>query len=244
MYFDGLSYRRVAENIEEYFGRKTDPSTVFRWVHQQTARALDLIEDTQVHTGDEWVADEHTVRVGGHKYWLFNIMDSDTRFVLAAYLSPVRTKRAAATALNLARERSANTPQVLKTDGLTAYPSAIKNAFPTRPVKHVVSQGIRAVINNNLSERLQGTFRDRDKTLRGLQARDTGQVYIDGLVLHYNYFRPHGGIGGKPPAKAAGADFPFNNWSDIATRRTKQPEQSEIQLSDSPATLTAGKRRQ
>ena len=43
--------------------------------------------------------------------------------------------------------------------------AGIRTAFPTHGVKHVVSQGIRAVINNNLSERLQGTFRDRDKTL-------------------------------------------------------------------------------
>ena len=37
------------------------------------------------------------VNVGGKKYWLFNVMDSKTRFLLAAYLSPVRTARAAAT---------------------------------------------------------------------------------------------------------------------------------------------------
>ena len=67
-----------------------------------------------------------------------------------------------------------------------------------------MTEGIRAVINNNLSERLQGTLRDRDKTLRGLKARDSGQTYIDGLVLHYNYFRPHGGLDGKSPARAAG----------------------------------------
>ena len=62
-------------------------------------------------------------------------------------------------------------------------------------------------------------MRDRDKTLRGLQARDTGQTYIDGLVLHYNYFRPHGGIGGKSPVRAAGVDIPFDNWTDIAAMR-------------------------
>ena len=35
---------------------------------------------------------------------------------------------------------------------------ATPRAFPTRRVKHVVSKGIRAEINNNLSERLQGTI--------------------------------------------------------------------------------------
>ena len=219
MYFDGLSYRRVAENIEGYFGRKTNAVTIMRWVHDYADRAHEIVHDTKIPTGPEWVADEIVVRVGGRKYWLFNVMDAKTRFVLAAHLSPQRTARAAAAALALARDRAANPPDVVKTDGLPSYGRGVRTAFPTHGVKHVVSQGIRAVINNNLSERLQGTFRDRDKTLRGLQAQDTGQTYIDGLVLHYNYFRPHGGIGDKPPARAAGADIPFDNWSDIATMR-------------------------
>ena len=71
--------------------------------------------------------------------------------------------------------------------------------FPTHRVRHVVSKGVKADINNNLSERLQGKIRDRDKTLRGLKARDTGQAYVDGLVTHYNYFCPHESLTGKKP---------------------------------------------
>lgn len=216
MYFDGLSYRRVARNMEQYFGRKTEPKTVYRWVRELTGTADDILRPQKVHTGREWVADEMMVNVGGQKLWLFNVMDSDTRFVLAAYLTPERTARAAQTTLALARERSENPPEVLKTDGLRSYRQALPRAFPTRKVKHTVSQGIRAEINNNLSERLQGTFRDRDKTLRGLERRETGQAYIDGLVLHYNYFRPHQSLEGKKPAEAAGAELPFDDWDDVA----------------------------
>ncbi len=219
MYFDGLSYRRVAENIEQYFGRPTNAVTVMRWVHGYADLAHEIVTDTKIPTGPEWVADELVVKVGGRKYWLFNVMDSETRFILAAYLSPVRTARAAATAMSIARDRAENAPRVLKTDGLPSYGRGIRQAFPSHPVKHVVTEGIRAIINNNLSERLQGTLRDRDKTLRGLKARDSGQTYIDGLVLHYNYFRPHGGLDGKSPARAAGADIPFDNWMDIASIR-------------------------
>ena len=39
MYFDGLSYRRTAENIGEYFGRSANVATVYRWVQEQTKRA-------------------------------------------------------------------------------------------------------------------------------------------------------------------------------------------------------------
>ena len=152
MYFDGLSYKRVAENIEEYFGRKTNAVTIMRWVHDYADRAHEIVHDTKTPTGPEWVADEIVVRVGGRKYWLFNVMDAKTRFVLAAHLSPQRTARAAATALALTRDRAADPPNVVKTDGLPSYGRGVRTAFPTHGVKHVVSQGIRAVINNNLSE--------------------------------------------------------------------------------------------
>ena len=182
MYFDGLSYRRVAGNMEQYFDRKTDAATVYRWVRELTGQADEILRPMKVNTGPTWVADEMVVNVGGEKLWLFNVMDSDTRFVLAAYLSPDRNLRAATTVLSLARERSATHPEEIKTDGLSSYRRALPRAFPTRVVKHTVSQGIKAEINNNMSERLQGTFRDRDKTLRGLKGRDTGQAYLDGSV--------------------------------------------------------------
>ncbi len=68
MYFDGISYRRTAENIGDYFGRPTNATTVYRWVKEQTARAKEVVEGSKVETGPEWVADELQVRVGGGKY--------------------------------------------------------------------------------------------------------------------------------------------------------------------------------
>ncbi len=227
MYFDGLSYRKVAGNMETYFDRKTDAATVYRWVRELTGQADEILRPMKVNTGPTWVADEMVVNVGGEKLWLFNVMDSDTRFVLAAYLSPDRNLRAATTTLSLARERSATHPEEIKTDGLSSYRRALPRAFPTRVVKHTVSQGIRAEINNNMSERLQGTFRDRDKTLRGLKGRDTGQAYLDGLVLHYNYFRPHEALDDKRPAQAAGAELPFDDWSDVAAGKAVENKPAE-----------------
>ena len=102
---------------------------------------------------------------------------------------------AAATALSLARERAETHPAKIKTDGLRFCRDALPRAFPARRVKPVVSQGIQAEINNNLSERLPGTFRDRDKMLRELKQRETGLACVDGLATHYNHFRPHEALG-------------------------------------------------
>ena len=67
MYFDGLSYRRVAGNMEQYFGRETSPMTVYCWVRESTATADEILRPMKVDTGREWVADEMMVNVGGKK---------------------------------------------------------------------------------------------------------------------------------------------------------------------------------
>ena len=174
-----------------------------------------MVGDEKVQTVSEWVADEMAVRVGGRQFWLFNVMDADTRFVLSAYLSPERTTKAAAAALSMARERAANAPNTPKMDGPASYNQGVRIAFPVHQVKHVVMEGIRAVINNNLSERCKTPSGTATRCSEGCK-RETGQTYLDGLVLHYNYFRPHGGLDGKRPAEAAGAAIPFTPWADVA----------------------------
>ena len=92
--------------MEQYFGRETTQVSIYRWVRELTAKADLALNPIKVNAGNVWVADEVVINVGGTNYWLFNVMDSDSRFLLAAYLSPERTTRAATT-LALARERAA-----------------------------------------------------------------------------------------------------------------------------------------
>ncbi|MDA4124650.1 MAG: transposase [Thaumarchaeota archaeon] len=51
-------------------------------------------------------------------------------------------------------------------------------------------------------ERQNGRWRDREKVMRGLKRADS--PVVSGLQIFHNYFRPHGGLGGKIPAEAAG----------------------------------------
>ena len=52
-----------------------------------------------------------------------------------------------------------------------------------------------------------------------MKGRETGQAYVDGLVTHYNFFRPHESLDGKKPAEAAGAEIPFQDWGDVAAAK-------------------------
>ena len=67
MYLDGLSYRRVARNMEQYFGRETSPASVYNWVRELSGTAGEILRPMKVDTGREWAADEMMVNVGGQR---------------------------------------------------------------------------------------------------------------------------------------------------------------------------------
>ena len=113
---------------------------------------------------------------------------------------------------------AARDPAVIRSDKLPSYGPAIRKVFPK--TKHLQSEGLSAEINNNLSERLQGSIRDRDKVLRAMKTRESGQNCLDGWAMDYNLFRPHMGLKGKTPAQKAGLDVPFTNWNDVAENVT------------------------
>ena len=192
-------------------------ATVFEWVGDYSARALDAMKGRKARTSDEWVADEMQVKVGGQKYWLWNVMDSRTRFILAAHLSKKRDAHAARALMRKGAMNAWELPKTIKTDRLKSYISAIEDLFGA-DVKHIQSDGITAEVNNNLSERLQGTFRSRTKTMRGMDSRASGQAYLNGWVLSYNLFREHESLKGKTPAEAAKVHAPFKSWEEAVER--------------------------
>ena len=196
-----------------------------------TTRALKELDGQKAKTGGHWVADEMQVKVGGKKMWLWNVMDSETRYILASYLTPRRDARAARMVLRKAANARTNRPRPSPRTSSSHIGSPSKRFCP-KP-RHMQSDGLRADINNNLSEQLQGTFRDRIKTLRGMDSRKTGQHYLDGWMLTYNNFRGHESLRNKTPAYRAKVDVPFKEWA----RRGKSRGRASPQDGESAASL-------
>ena len=214
-HYTGKSYKQIAEGLREEYDLPNEPSkaTVYEWVRDYTGKALKQMEGHKATTGGKWVADEMQVDVGGKKVWLWNVMDAQTRYILASHLTPRRDAQAARVVLRKAALAADKPPKSITTDKLRSYIQPVKDVLPE--AEHVQSEGIRASVNNNLSERLQGTFRDRIKTLRGLDNIKSGQRYLDGWMLTYNFFRGHESLGNKTPGERAKVNPPFKEWADV-----------------------------
>ncbi len=127
-------------------------------------------------------------------------------------------KHDARSLLKIGKDVAKKTPAVFVTDGLPSYHDAFKKEFWTQKkprTRHVKEIHIRnEVANNNIQERLNGEFSDREKVFRGLKKTDSPA--IAGIKLYHNYVRPHMGLDGDTPASRAGIEIQGDNkWKTI-----------------------------
>ena len=127
-----------------------------------------------------------------------------TRFVLAWDISPIKEKYDAAPLLQAARDVAGGAPRLFVTDGLKQYHIAFRKVYRTiRGLRywHIRDIHIRNVVcNTNTQERLNGEFADRFRSARGINKEDSPIFRI--TIIHHNFIKPRGGIGGRTPAEA------------------------------------------
>ena len=104
-----------------------------------------------------------------------NGMDKDTKYIPTARLSYTLNEADARKRFEEAKRNAGREPETITTDGLPSYPESIAAVFPK--AKHKVAVAMRdPEKNNNIDERLQGSFRQRIKTQRPLDAEDGAGV--------------------------------------------------------------------
>ena len=168
----------------------------------------------ELRIGDTWMVDETVININGRNVWFWDIIDEQTRFLLASHLSMTRTINDVAIVMERALQRAKSYPDFILSDKLPAYPKGIERIFGTH-ARHIKSQGFTSEINTNLIERFHGTLKDRIKILRGFKSLDNAELILEGFVIHYNFFRPHITLDNTTPAQEAGVDLPFDTWEGL-----------------------------
>ena len=215
-FYTGTSITKVSRNLVPAFDTSApSKASIYEWIVDYSKLASSRVAHDKPRTGDKWVADELVARIGGGKVWVWTVMDTDTRYILASHLSHTRTIADAEALFRQAKERAGRQPKSIVTDKLAAYPEGIERVFGG-DVKHALSQGLQSPGNNNMMERLNGSIRERTKVMRGMKSVRTAEIVLDGWNTYYNYMRPHMGLDNKTPANAAKLETPFTNWEDVA----------------------------
>jgi putative transposase len=236
MYFDGLSLNDVRRQIKWIYKNDISDFAVYNWVDRFTKDSFKITQSYQPKVGYVWAADETVVDIGGQKYWLFDVIDIKTRFLLASRLAEKRMVEDVQKVMKEAYKRCGIVPKVIMTDSLNAYEQGIKNVFGNKAKQLKVGKFV-ARPNNNIIERMHGTIKERTKIMRGLKDKKSAEIILDGFFINYNFFRPHGTLSanGKDitPAQKAGIKFPFESW-ELLIKNSQEAKRTAVNFEVKP----------
>jgi len=234
-YFKGISLRKISDHLKQFHDIDIYFTTVFRWIDHYIRIMDEYTRQFKPNLGELWNVDEMMVSVNGNWFYLWNVIDDETRFHLASVISKERKIADARKVLITAKKRGhGSKPSYIITDGLKSYVKAVDDEFHTvrRDTIHISNVGIRGkhagsdIFDNNLVERLHGTIRERNKTQRGL--KDQYSPFVRGHQLYYNFIKPHESLYGSTPAEVANINLNLGNkkWENLMLKSVKYKKEA------------------
>jgi putative transposase len=235
MYFRGMAVADIREHLKQEHGYSPSKSVIQKWIDKYIGLASKQFRNIHPQVGDTWIADETMLDVDGeHKVWFYDIIDRDTRFLLASRVTLSRTTRDAEILMLDAEKRAGKKPKEVLTDQNNSYMDGIYRAFGG-DTEHVIGNPFKHKETNESTseiERFHGTLKDRTKVFRAFRDVETLIQFTDGWLVYYNYFKTHESLDDKTPAEEAHVDYKVKNWSDLA--KIPVSKESEIETHTKP----------
>lgn len=222
LYYKGVSLRGIQDHLNQIFNVQLNShATILNWIKKYEKLIGEYVKTLKPELSGQWHVDEMKVKFGGNWKWLWNVMDKDTRYILASNITEKREVNDARQVFALAKEMAkGQRPERVVSDGLPAYKQAFNKEFFTLKsprTQHISHIRLSGDMNNNLIERLHGTKREREKVMRGLKTEETPIVPMQDI--YYNHVRPHQALEGKTPAETAGMGIEDKNkWLGLIKR--------------------------
>ena len=198
LYFKGLSLRQIEHHMRSIYSLRASYSTIRRWIRHMIRNMKALEKEHSLSVGKRWHIDETQVTIAGKLHYLWNVLDAETRILLASNVTCGRSSKDAEMIIKEAIRKSKTAPDEIVTDGLKSYNVAMRKDFGCN-ITHVSKPRFSDLKNNNLVERLNGTLKTRIRGFRRLDNISSSAHLFEGLRLYYNSMRPHSALGGKTP---------------------------------------------
>lgn len=141
----------------------------------------------------------------GVTYYLWILLDSETRFIISFILSNKRDSTAAYRLFQRAVSLTSASPAVIITDHWDAYNQAIATFYPN--AVHYRYYDFTDDRSNNTIEAFNKTFKAWYCTKKGLKTFTSSLCLISTFIFHYNFLHQHTSMNLLPPAIVAGATY-------------------------------------
>ncbi len=212
MFYEGKPICDIRRYIEQRYKNYPSTSTIYRWIVHFSEMAIEKSKTCRPQIGNLWIAAETPLKMRGEKWWVWDIVDSRTRFLLASCISRSRSMQNAQELMNQAAKKAGRLPRRVITNTLEAYLDKINSAAPQEDSQHgvfVVKQ------SRGMTEKVSKVLKYRAKVIQQAKKEEVSELLLNASLVHYNFFKPHKDLKYRTPAEKAGNGPLFDSWLSV-----------------------------
>jgi transposase-like protein len=206
MYYKGIPLSFIRKQLEEEFDYSPSGSTIYRWTRQFTDKVSEDVKFHRPQVGSIWIAFESTILVGFKEYWILDLIDADTHYLLASRLSTRRNSEDIRVLTELAMQRAHKIPEKIVTRRPSKYLKVIDQALNLE-FKNIQITCPEKGYTMKFSTYWHHILNGRSNITRGLKSLEIAQLVLKGWVSNYNYYSQQKSLQDKTPAQAAKVDY-------------------------------------
>lgn len=208
LFYRGVSTRKVQEHFKAFYPHNSHHTSILRWLRKYSIMISKFTDNLYLNIGQEIQIDEMEYhrrefynRKGVDKNWFIDCIDSRTRFMISSEYVKAREQKELKFVLSKAKQKTGEQVKIVTSDGLLAYPNAIKKVYGFSNKTHklnVYHNQVNASKGegfNIMIERLHNSIRERTKTFRGFHGSvESANAIMKGYEIFYNFIRKHQSI--------------------------------------------------
>ena len=202
MYFDGFAIKDIREKLDLNYHNRGASSSINDWIIRSSLKVAKEMERLSPRVGDTWLAGSTVCNIGTKDIYLWNVIDKDTRYLMAAGMSFQPGTQYAAEVVKLAVERVSKAPQTVLVEQYDEYQGCLDfGSGEVKPVRPFPTDQ-----DHDLIEYLNGQLVHHSELLQGLRNIEKAKIVTEGWLCHHNCFKRCNDINGELPSKLTGVD--------------------------------------
>ncbi len=231
LFYRGVSTRKVQEHFKAFYPHNSTHKTIYKWVVKYSKMISTFTNGLKLSVGAEVQMDEveyhrrksHKAKLGNDKNFFIDSICPKTKFMVASNYVKSRGMEEIKAVIKDIKTKTEFQVKVITTDGLPAYPNAIKKVYGynNKLGKHnVYHNRVNASKGEGFNipiERLHNNLRARTKTFRGFHGSvESANAILKGFEVYYNFITKHQTIKKCPYELATGLKLNSENkWLDL-----------------------------
>jgi len=221
MHYAGLSLNTIRKQLEHDFLENHSRSSIFKWTNIYPRRVLEAVKNAQPGVGDSWIAIETELNLCGRQWWIWDVVDRDTLFLLTTLIPSRNHESQVKLLIDEAIERAGKSPREIIADRLAARViSLLTNYRQDTRFGGKWSFTVDHQSTNEI-ERLQKLFQQRSDLVSSLKSMERAIQFTNGWLAHYNYFSRQDVLKGRTPAELARIEYPQLRVEYLKSSRCK-----------------------